>query len=893
MFAEAHDPPLTENLKTVEEQGRHGKTGRVTVILPTLDEVATIDGAIAAVLKACEMASLDFEVLVVDDASTDGTRERVRAWESDDRRVHLLVREGERGLAGAVLAGARFASGDVVVVMDADLSHPPEAVPALVRPVLQGSCDMVIGSRYVPGGATPGWSWSRRVLSRGAAVLARVLVDARDPCSGFFAVRKETLLEMGTAPGGFKIGLELLARSRPGHRVKEIPITFRPRAGGCSKLGAREVLAFLAQLVDLAGGTTSVDAVRYALAGTLGLLLDIALFHGLLWGGFTLGVSHLTSFAAGATAGCLLGKCLGFRREGDARGPAATLTSYAALAVVALLAVFLRGGVLALTHRSLGLPPGVAIVPAAVVATIVNLLGAVFFASRTPGPPKDPRISWRAAAVGVSVYLLAIRCVYVAGVELIPQEAYYWNYSQHLDLSYLDHPPMVAWLIWLGTSVFGQTELGVRAGALGASLIALWFSVRLAGNLLGRPYAYPVALLFAVLPFFFGTGFFMTPDAPLVACWAGALYFLERGLLAGSRRAWLGAGIVVGLGLLSKYTIALVAIAALAYMLLDRRARRWLFCSQPYVAILLALLLVSPVLLWNAQHGWASFIFQGPQRWGRPPTFDLPELFWNVLILITPPGVAGVAWGLSRSSPGQRFGLVFTLVPLSVFVLSSLRHETKFNWTGPVWLVALPFMAASLFPAAPVAPGWLPGRLQRLGKLTVLALMLFYGALLHYGVLGLPGVPEPIGHLGRNWRELGRRVEEIEAKVRERTGQTPLVVGMDKYNLASVLAFYAASGDGSRKTTTGNLFGRQGLMYDFWFPPDKQIGKSLILVSTDPRALEASRLGRFVDGLEPVHELRVERHDVIGAQYFLRVAHGYRGPGEPSAGRWRGGSSAD
>jgi len=203
----------------VEEQGRPEKIGRVTVILPTLDEVENIDGAVAAVLKACDKASLDLEVLVVDDASTDGTRERVRAWESEDRRVHLLVRQGERGLAGAVLAGARFASGDVVVVMDADLSHPAEGVPALVSPVLEDACDMVIGSRYVPGGATPGWSWGRRVLSRGAAALARLLVDARDPCSGFFAVRRETLLEAGKAPGGFKIVLELLALPSPPWRT--------------------------------------------------------------------------------------------------------------------------------------------------------------------------------------------------------------------------------------------------------------------------------------------------------------------------------------------------------------------------------------------------------------------------------------------------------------------------------------------------------------------------------------------------------------------------------------------------------------------------------------------------------------------------------------------------
>ncbi len=849
----------------------------VTVILPTRDEAENIDAAVAAVLEECDDASLDVEVLVVDDASIDGTRERVRVWESKDTRVHLLAREGERGLAGAVLAGARFASRDVVVVMDADLSHPAEAVPALARPVLEATCDMVIGSRYVPGGATPGWPWSRRLLSWGAAVLARLLVDVRDPCSGFFAVARGTLLEAGKAPGGFKIGLEILAGSRPGQRVEEIPITFRTRVHGSSKLGARVAFSYLAQLARLAGSTASVgDAIRFALASTLGLLLDIAVFHGLLGGGVTLGVAHLTSFAGATVAAALLGTFLGFWRQEGERHPV-TLMQYAAFAAVALLAGFLRGGVIAFAHRSLGLPPEAAIVPAAVVSAVVNYVGGVFFAFRASGQPKDPRISWRLAAVGASAYLIALRCLYAGEVELLPQEAYYWNYSQHLDLGYLDHPPMVGWLVWLGTCLFGQTELGVRAPALVASLIALYFSVRLAQNLLGRPHAHLVVLLFAVLPFFFGTGFFMTPDAPLVACWAGALYFLERTLVAGDHRAWLGTGICVGLGLLSKYTIALIAPAALAYMLLDRMSRRWLLTPRPYAAILLALLLASPVLLWNAQHGWASFVFQGPQRWSHAPRFELAHLAWNVLLLITPLGIVGFAWGLSRSSNGQRFGLVFTLVPLSAFVLSSLHNETKLNWTGPVWLAALPFMAASVLPTVAESGGWIAGCLQRLWKLTVLALLLFYGALLHYGVLGLPGVPRPIGYLGHNWDGLSRQVEEVVAEVRTRTGHEPLVVGMNKYNLASELAFYAPSGDGARKTTTHNLFGRQGLMYDFWFPPDQQVGKSLVLVSDDRRALEASELRSFVTQFEPVRELRVGESGRAGTQYFARVAHGYRG----------------
>ena len=362
--------------------------GRVTVILPTRDEVHNIDEVVARVLEEGDRASLDVEVLVVDDTSTDGTRERVRGWESRDARVRLLARDAERGLAGAVLAGARFASGEVIVVMDADLSHPASAVAALARPVLDGACDMAIGSRYIPGGATPGWPFSRRLISRTAATLARLLVDVRDPCSGFFAVRKQTLLEARKAPGGFKIGLEILARSQPGQRVEDIPITFRTRAHGASKLDARVVLSYLAQLVDLVGaGPSGREASGFALAAGLGFLLDIAIFHALLAEGAPLALAHLTSFAAAISATCLLGAWAGFPGRHCARGSVA-LTRYGAFIAVALLAVLLRGGVLALAHRSLGLPAPAAIVPAALVAAMTSYIGGC---SSRSGPPIVPK----------------------------------------------------------------------------------------------------------------------------------------------------------------------------------------------------------------------------------------------------------------------------------------------------------------------------------------------------------------------------------------------------------------------------------------------------------------------------------------------------------------------
>ena len=153
---------------------------------------------------------------------------------------------------------------------------------------------------------------------------------------------------------------------------------------------------------------------------------------------------------------------------------------------------------------------------------------------------------WRAGALGLVAFALLLRLIYSGQVELLPEEAYYWNYSRHLDFGYLDHPPMVGWLIGAGTAAFGDTEFGVRIGALCCGVIASFFMYRLTRNLFGEPSGLAAVVLMQTLPFFFLAGMLMTPDAPLTAAWAAALYFLERALIAGRGEAWWGAGLCLG-----------------------------------------------------------------------------------------------------------------------------------------------------------------------------------------------------------------------------------------------------------------------------------------------------------------------------------------------------------
>ena len=211
------------------------KTESLTVIVPTLNEADNIDALLSRIFAQSSPA-LSIEVLVVDDGSTDETCERVLLC-GQTRPVRLLQRTNPSGgLAGAVLAGAVAANSHWILVMDADLSHPPERIGDLVAPLLDGSQDMVIGSRYVPGGRTPGWPWWRRFMSRAACLMARPLTRLHDPLSGFFAVDRKSLVGCRTGAAGFKIALELIVDARSGLRVKEIPICFQDRERGESKI---------------------------------------------------------------------------------------------------------------------------------------------------------------------------------------------------------------------------------------------------------------------------------------------------------------------------------------------------------------------------------------------------------------------------------------------------------------------------------------------------------------------------------------------------------------------------------------------------------------------------------------------------------------------------------
>lgn len=221
------------------------------MVVPTYNERERLTELVDAVFAAASASGLRLELIVVDDNSPDGTGAL-----ADDlaatRHMRVVHRAGKLGLGTAVVEGFSVASAPIVGVMDADFSHPPALIPVLYRAFTDAQADVVVASRYVPGGSTPDWPFKRRLLSRVACLLARGLSPIRDAASGFFLIRADLARATTIKAGGFKICLELIVRGGA-RRLVELPYRFDDRELGESKMSLREAAGYLVQLRDLYG----------------------------------------------------------------------------------------------------------------------------------------------------------------------------------------------------------------------------------------------------------------------------------------------------------------------------------------------------------------------------------------------------------------------------------------------------------------------------------------------------------------------------------------------------------------------------------------------------------------------------------------------------------------
>ena len=316
-------------------------------------------------------------------------------------------------------------------------------------------------------------------------------------------------------------------------------------------------------------------------------------------------------------------------------------------------------------------------------------------ASSTTKPDRSGVRQWLAVAALVAA-LTILRVFYASLIDLRTDEAYYWTWSKENVLCFLDHPPMIAWFIRFGTAIFGDTNLGVRFAGILAMLITQLLLADIVRRVTHDVRAIVLAVLMPEAALYYGLLMAkVSPDVALIPFAVAMVWALIRVSESGDGRWWLAAGVFAGLALLSKFTVAMLIPAVLAFMLVPDWRRRWLLSPYPWLAAVFALVLFLPVLIWNAQHDWASFRFQlvratATHELSLRTVADFIGLQFGLVGFILLPvvlsGVSLTAWrGYLRGDAVAILLSTSVIVPFGYFFWKSLSLRVGDTWPMFIW----------------------------------------------------------------------------------------------------------------------------------------------------------------------------------------------------------------
>ncbi len=476
------------------------------------------------------------------------------------------------------------------------------------------------------------------------------------------------------------------------------------------------------------------------------------------------------------------------------------------------------------------------------------------------------------------LFFLLIRLFIIGHLGLGDDEAYYWDWSRHLSLSYFDHPPLIAFLIALFVWIGGNSAFFVRLGVVLLFSISNILIFQICRRLFDEKAGFFAILLINIVPIYALGAIFAAPDGPLGFFFIASIYFFIRTQETNKNYNWYLWGVFLGLALLSKYNGALIVISYIFYFLLSANRSRYLKNPNIYVALLLAAVIFSPVIVWNYQNHWASFQFQfGGGHKGHFSIYNLllflgsqagllGILLYPLLILATV--VAGYR-GIKGKD--EKYLLLFSLAAptLILFHLASPFLSFKPHWTA---LGYLP-MIICLVPIA--FEKWAKNSV-RIMSIAAVSLAFIFTAVIHiwafHPILGGNIVPSRVDVTNElyGWKEVGDNVERLKGQMLAANGGDSVFLFSYRYQLVSQLAFYTPG--------QPEVFSLNSWLdaYDFFQDSRKLVGLDGIFVCDNRFDRKPDEFCNF-DSLKQVEVLPIYRGGREVRKFYFYECFGFRG----------------
>ncbi len=475
--------------------------------------------------------------------------------------------------------------------------------------------------------------------------------------------------------------------------------------------------------------------------------------------------------------------------------------------------------------------------------------------------------------------LTLIRLILASVINLVPQEAYYWLYIQQPALSYFDHPPLCSYGIGLFTHLFGNKEVFVRLSTLLFSIGTQWAVFELSKKAFGNvKIAFWSVVALNLTIFFNISAFFATPDSPLLFFWALCMLFTYQALFHHNTWAnWILAGIFAGLAMYSKYTAVFLFLSVFCYFIISPHNRSRLWNLKPYISVIISFLVFFPVILWNANNHWASFLFQTSHRASGATKlgfkyllqlvasqfYELTPLFFILLFTVSAIIIKNF-WHEKKER--YLFFTSYSLPMIIFFVMISLTTLVKMNWLQPAYLALIILITAVYYEKCKHKQSL--RKKLKFGAIISLCLII-----LNLGIILFPIVPIKKGDTWNGWGELST---EIQTLYQEMSVKAPVFIFGNEYKIAAEMAFYSPY---KELIYAQNIYNQPALQFDFWKSPHQLIGQNAIFMYSDFAPMKKIEiLDSYFQKVIHYKTIEIKYWGFTFRRFYLYKCYNYMGP---------------